>query len=82
MGFQGEVTTTLLSYSLGDAIDWKLKSPLFVPKDQLHFSYSLGDAIDWKLILAVSVLKTCFVLLLARGRDRLETQLALAYLTL
>ena len=36
-----------ISYSLGDAIDWKQsvktgKSILYL------FSYSLGDAIDWK----------------------------------
>ena len=37
-----------ISYSLGDAIDWKLKG---VSVDSIirPFSYSLGDAIDWKL---------------------------------
>ena len=62
-----------VSYSLGDAIDWKPRrdfSMLFAP---LTLSYSLGDAIDWKLyVYRVCVYIPC-VLLLARGRDRLET---------
>ena len=37
------------SYSLGDAIDWKLVKTMTVNVYRLHISYSLGDAIDWKL---------------------------------
>ena len=44
-----------LSYSLGDAIDWKLHCEKFF-EDLKCFSYSLGDAIDWK---PYSLLKRC-----------------------
>ena len=37
----------MFSYSLGDAIDWKL-NPVFVCGVFPLVSYSLGDAIDWK----------------------------------
>ena len=37
----------LFSYSLGDAIDWKLDSHTSASTVR-DFSYSLGDAIDWK----------------------------------
>ena len=64
----------LLSYSLGDAIDWKLSTVLKRTFSFFNISYSLGDAIDWKLTLRnVAIWAVVFVLLLARGRDRLET---------
>ena len=63
----------LLSYSLGDAIDWKLKLLRLLMANYQVIPYSLGDAIDWKRLLF-----DCFKLLvcplLARGRDRLETR--------
>ena len=37
-----------ISYSLGDAIDWKPTGGRTVTWND-HLSYSLGDAIDWKL---------------------------------
>ena len=37
----------LISYSLGDAIDWK-HYPMTLRAIALVISYSLGDAIDWK----------------------------------
>ena len=42
-----------VSYSLGDAIDWKLKV-FTMPRVIGFVPYSLGDAIDWKLILALA----------------------------
>ena len=62
-----------ISYSLGDAIDWKRrKSQIFCC--HWNISYSLGDAIDWKpKRLRVSCPHENPLLLLARGRDRLET---------
>ncbi len=36
------------SYSLGDAIDWKLGVELLYGTSLSRISYSLGDAIDWK----------------------------------
>ena len=41
------LTALVVSYSLGDAIDWKRVSQPSVSK-VLKLSYSLGDAIDWK----------------------------------
>ena len=38
-----------LSYSLGDAIDWKLLAGYRLDRI-VAVSYSLGDAIDWKLL--------------------------------
>ena len=38
-----------VSYSLGDAIDWKPTAAINDPMLRSFFSYSLGDAIDWKL---------------------------------
>ena len=62
-----------VSYSLGDAIDWKQQFRR-LGVSRLLLSYSLGDAIDWKLLIAMSLSPVLFdVLLLARGRDRLET---------
>ena len=62
-----------ISYSLGDAIDWKQKLnqnfSIFVCK----VSYSLGDAIDWKRYCTDLGDRVSTVLLLARGRDWLET---------
>ena len=44
--------------------------------DNLVFPYSLGDAIDWKpLVSDTDFLNDHFNLLLARGRDRLETSI-------
>ena len=40
----------------------------------MGISYSLGDAIDWKRFSVENVLLNFFSLLLARVRDRLETQ--------
>ena len=37
-----------VSYSLGDAIDWKQDKALLIDFIVLPVSYSLGDAIDWK----------------------------------
>ena len=37
-------------------------------------SYSLGDAIDWKLKTITVDVYRLHILLLARGRDRLETE--------
>ena len=66
--------TAGISYSLGDAIDWKQQ--FFCLTSGLPaFSYSLGDAIDWKLSKSALSASTHF-LLLARGRDRLETESA------
>ena len=59
-------------YSLGDAIDWKLKNT----KTSLSiyfFPYSLGDAIDWKQLRPPHNILILTIPLLARGRDRLET---------
>ena len=39
----------MISYSLGDAIDWKPKPGQGVAAGGWCVSYSLGDAIDWKL---------------------------------
>ena len=39
----------IFSYSLGDAIDWKLFDNGFKEFGFPAVSYSLGDAIDWKL---------------------------------
>ena len=95
--FSLEVEDLTVSYSLGDAIDWKLGVP--VNEKQLKkFSYSLGDAIDWKPLYKFIASLKSFIsyslgdaidwkhekmmdirdavildLLLARGRDRLET---------
>ena len=67
-----ELETCYVSYSLGDAIDWKLNA-IFVPNQLAYaISYSLGDAIDWKQLRLVLPIPPLF-LLLARGRDRLET---------
>ena len=60
------------SYSLGDAIDWKHIS-IYKTCLRAKFSYSLGDAIDWKLYKLMSNTTNNSFLLLARGRDRLET---------
>ena len=62
----------IVSYSLGDAIDWKL---LFSNAKDVTpaLSYSLGDAIDWKHSTSTQSLFYGSYLLLARGRDRLET---------
>ena len=38
-----------ISYSLGDAIDWKHDLAIAKPVILILISYSLGDAIDWKL---------------------------------
>ena len=62
-----------ISYSLGDAIDWKLRSDRF-DGIEIFVSYSLGDAINWKLVIFSHALWRCFNLLLARGCDRLETR--------
>ena len=44
----------MISYSLGDAIDWKRGSVGFKPF-AIVVSYSLGDAIDWKLSIGGDV---------------------------
>ncbi len=63
----------LISYSLGDAIDWKHPCPCFLSLE-IILSYSLGDAIDWKLRNILNGVRClCSGLLLARGRDRLKT---------
>ena len=64
-----------ISYSLGDAIDWKLIS-CESNENRFRVSYSLGDAIDWKRRGFVYFYKQPFFLLLARGRDRLETSIS------
>ena len=62
-----------ISYSLGDAIDWKLFLSL-ISICIFSLSYSLGDAIDWKHEKDIDPLfGPLDFLLLARGRDRLET---------
>ncbi|MFN9835224.1 MAG: hypothetical protein ACK56L_03885 [Pseudanabaena sp.] len=38
-----------------------------------NLSYSLGDAIDWKHSIALAIHRYYRYLLIARGRDRLET---------
>ena len=43
------------------------------------FSYSLGDAIDWKLYNRFRLHFDILDLLLARGRDRLETRYTLQW---
>ena len=68
-------TVTLIPYSLGDAIDWKLDGGELT-EPQIQIPYSLGDAIDWKPTIFLAALETTTSLaspLLARGRDRLET---------
>ena len=45
----------IISYSLGDAIDWKLVKSRAIA-EFLAISYSLGDAIDWKLPLSLDKL--------------------------
>ena len=40
---------TPVSYSLGDAIDWKHEAIVINCYQLGLISYSLGDAIDWKL---------------------------------
>ena len=61
--------TLVVSYSLGDAIDWK-PSLGFTIGNTAILSYSLGDAIDWKLsFLDPFSLTKVNGLLLARGRD-------------
>ena len=62
----------LFSYSLGDAIDWKQHHTSIVFLGVI-ISYSLGDAIDWKLPQTLEKKASKSSLLLARGRDRLET---------
>ena len=69
---QSDQVTRTISYSLGDAIDWKLgDSTSFVVGRCV--SYSLGDAIDWKRNVSLEGDSFSVCLLLARGRDRLET---------
>ena len=58
----------LISYSLGDAIDWK-HYPMTLRAIALVISYSLGDAIDWKHLVLNTDLESSVNLLLARGRD-------------
>ena len=61
-------TIKFISYSLGDAIDWKLKKGN--TEHLLNIiSYSLGDAIDWKQKSRIFNSLTITILLLARGRD-------------
>ena len=47
-GRLGRFLLGFLSYSLGDAIDWKLKFGECFGGFDKRVSYSLGDAIDWK----------------------------------
>ena len=67
-----------ISYSLGDAIDWKRRESRSLPFAFWALSYSLGDAIDWKLVEYNYKSIYSSFLLLARGRDRLETLLSLS----
>ena len=46
VGFQKQIP---ISYSLGDAIDWKPSAREYSSVSSC-ISYSLGDAIDWKLL--------------------------------
>ncbi len=63
-----------VSYTLGDAIDWKPRlGCIYVRRFQIP--YSLGDAIDWKQHTNYENAVPILCLLLARGRDRLETSL-------
>ena len=43
-----------ISYSLGDAIDWKRSYPS-IPAIPNDISYSLGDAINWKCWLNIGI---------------------------
>ncbi len=64
---------TSIPYSLGDAIDWKLALLNYLIH-LLRIPYSLGDAIDWKRGWSCVYPHPHSCPLLARGRDRLETQ--------
>ena len=68
----GTSVLACFSYSLGDAIDWKQQYPRRREVVE-RVSYSLGDAIDWKLDHSDKTVGVSGFLLLARGRDRLET---------
>ena len=70
----GTSVLACFSYSLGDAIDWKQQYPRRREVVE-RVSYSLGDAIDWKLDHSDKTVGVSGFLLLARGRDRLETDI-------
>ena len=63
--------SNLISYSLGDAIDWKQFEDADV-RVREDISYLLGDAIDWKPHIEIFLLFSLVDPLLARGGDRLE----------
>ena len=68
LGFGG-LSRFVISYSLGDAIDWKHSIAEQPGIFAFAVSYSLGDAIDWKHKCVGLGSYPLINLLLARGRD-------------